>query len=1057
MTNPETQICPKCGAEVPDSAPNQPCPACLMKMGLDSSMDSADSPAFAATTPQAGGFVPLQAAAIAEHFPHLEIMELLGQGGMGAVYKARQTKLDRLVALKIIRPESAEDPAFAERFNREARTLARLNHPGIVGVHDFGEIEINAGSLPSGGTLFFFIMEYVDGLNLRQLMESQELVSDQTLTIIPQICEGLQFAHDEGVVHRDIKPENILIDSRGNVKIADFGLAKLAEQSADNFTLTGTHQVMGTPRYMAPEQMGGSRGVDHRADIYSLGVVFYELLTGEVPMGQFEPPSKKTAVDARLDDVVLRALASEPERRFQSAGELKSRVNAISSVNAGSTAGTQSEMPPMPRPGVSTIMEREAVAAWHWVAGEADSTQQDSRPELPALLMVLLSIAGCLSVVLPWIDVEIVKPKAPPVMGSTMDMAEVQTGGYLPCLMQDAGFALPVGNSGSINEHHHTFNGLDKWPGLTVCGTFALLTLLLIALPAKHRRMVRWSLLMTLLAGLALLHTFLFKLEVDLSSVHVPPGQMRLSDATGQDARRTVSGEIAAAFRQPERHFVMFQEAYAQDSLPRLEEVDHRLTYRAGFYCALSMSITMLVLSATGIRHAVAHRDGDSLQPKHPGLPLGHVHFSAPQSPDIRERIKSHFFGLGYQLAQEDSKKWVFHRGRRLAGLTSTDIKAFDTTLTVRANAGAMGVVWVNCRWNVHTMGAMISDGSIAVLEAEGHSLDSSLNSDEVDVAPVTENRSEHSSNANDSDRGIGAGIAASPVPPPQNHTADNLTDSWQQKANELDEMQSVVEGPATAVMAVGMLLAIGSLIGLIVCMNSSLDEETTLLCVPGMIIGPLMAFGGWQMRRLRSLGLSMVGAIFGLIPFNPGALLCIPLSIWAIRVLNQPDVRNAFIVRARQRKLDAERSVESRFSRKAIFAACLIPVFFFFVPLTLVPVWALRSETSVGTPPLFAILMIGMPALLAPFLTTILGFMAVSDIRHSNGQLTGLGLALVDAAFFPFLLLNVLICGACWFGLEHAGAPEATREMLVLIVACLLALWNALAGWWLWKKLQIR
>jgi hypothetical protein len=874
------------------------------------------------------------------------------------------------------------------------------------------------------------------------------------LTIVPQICEGLQFAHDEGVVHRDVKPENILIDSRGNVKIADFGLAKLAENSAENFTLTGTHQVMGTPRYMAPEQMGGSRGVDHRADIYSLGVVFYELLTGEVPMGQFEPPSKKTPVDARLDDVVLRALASEPERRFQSASELKSSVNAISSINADSMANAPSASFPPPRPGVSTIMEREAVAAWRWVAGEADSAQQDSRPELPALLMVLLSIAGCLSVVLPWIDVEIVKPKAPPAMGSAMDMAEVQTGGYLPCFMQDEGFALPVGNSATINEHHHTFNGLDKWPGLTVCGTFALLTLLLIALPAKHRRMVRWSLLMTLLAGLALLHTFLFKLEVNLSSVDVPPGQMRLSDATGQDARQRVSGEIAAAFRQPERHFVMFQEAYVQDSLPRLDEVDHRLTYRAGFYCALSMSITMLVLSATGIRHAIAHGSGDSLQTEHPGLPLGHVHFSARQSPDIRERIKSHFFGLGYQLVQENTKKCVFHRQRKHAGLPSTDILAFDTTLTIRANAGAMGVVWVNCRWNLRTLGAMVSNDSIAVLEAEGHKLEAWLNAENFDTSLAAEHSADRSSNVAEDGSSKRTETGSTPTQQPQNELTGEQSNSRQHKRRNLDEMQAVVEGPATALMAVGMLLAIGSLL---VCMNSPLDDQTALICVPGTIIGPMMAFGGWQMRRLSSLGLSMVGAIFGLIPFNPGALLCIPLSIWAIRVLNQPDVRNAFIVRARQRKLDTERCVESRFSRKAIFAACLIPVFFFFVPLTLAPVWALQSETSVGTPPLFAILLIGMPTVLAPFLTTILGFMAVTDIRRSNGQLTGLGLALVDAAFFPILLLNVLICGACWFGLKSTGAPDATREMLVLVVAVMLALWNALAGWWLWKQLQIR
>ena len=163
-------------------------------------------------------------------------------------------------------------------------------------------------------------------------MRAGELTPQQALAIVPQICEALQFAHDEGVVHRDIKPENILLDKRGRVKIADFGLAKLAAGSPDEFTLTGTHQVMGTPHYMAPEQMEGSHAVDHRADIYSLGVVFYEMLTGEVPMGHFEPPSKKVEIDVRLDEVVLRALDREPERRYQHASEVKTDVESISAI-----------------------------------------------------------------------------------------------------------------------------------------------------------------------------------------------------------------------------------------------------------------------------------------------------------------------------------------------------------------------------------------------------------------------------------------------------------------------------------------------------------------------------------------------------------------------------------------------------------------------------------------------------------------------------------------------------------------------------------------------------
>jgi tRNA A-37 threonylcarbamoyl transferase component Bud32 len=310
------------------------CPKCLLAAGLESDdreKGAQGGGSHAPTTPHSGSFVPPDAAWLATHFPQLEILELLGHGGMGAVYKARQPRLDRLVALKIIRPESADDPAFAERFNREARMLARLSHPHIVAVYDFGEVEVSQAAVSEPPRkLYFFLMEYVEGTNLRQLLQMGELTPQQALAIVPQICEALQFAHDEGIVHRDIKPENILLDKRGRVKIADFGLAKLAAGWPQEFTLTGTHQVMGTPRYMAPEQMEGSHAVDHRADIYSLGVVFYEMLTGEVPMGHFEPPSKKVEVDVRLDEVVLRTLAREPQRRYQHASDLKSQVECIS-------------------------------------------------------------------------------------------------------------------------------------------------------------------------------------------------------------------------------------------------------------------------------------------------------------------------------------------------------------------------------------------------------------------------------------------------------------------------------------------------------------------------------------------------------------------------------------------------------------------------------------------------------------------------------------------------------------------------------------------------------
>jgi tRNA A-37 threonylcarbamoyl transferase component Bud32 len=295
-------------------------------MGLGSAVP--DPAGAGHTSAYGGGFIPPSPRELAGRFPQLEILELLGQGGMGAVYKARQPGLDRLVAVKILPPQAGRDPAFAERFGREARALARLNHPHIVAVHDFG----------LAGELYYFLMEYVDGVNLRQLLRERRLSPQEALKIVPQICEALQFAHDEGIVHRDIKPENILVDRKGRVKIADFGLAKLLGRTGADFSLTSTHQVMGTMHYMAPEQMGRPLEVDHRADVYSLGVVFYEMLTGELPVGRFDPPSRRVQIDVRLDEVVLRALENKPEQRYQHISEIKSDLESIASAPPGMPA-----------------------------------------------------------------------------------------------------------------------------------------------------------------------------------------------------------------------------------------------------------------------------------------------------------------------------------------------------------------------------------------------------------------------------------------------------------------------------------------------------------------------------------------------------------------------------------------------------------------------------------------------------------------------------------------------------------------------------------------------
>jgi serine/threonine protein kinase len=269
----------------------------------------------------------------------LEILECLGRGGMGVVYKARQKALNRFVALKILAPERSTDPGFAERFTAEARTLASLNHPNIVTIHDFGE---------SGG-FYHLVMEYVDGVNLRQAMTAGRFTPEQALAIVPPVCEALQYAHDHGVVHRDIKPENLLLDQQGRVKVADFGIAKLmgsataggpdaaaADKAPASAPPAGAGSIetlgasaAGTPQYMAPEQR--ARGpVDHRADIYSLGVVLYELLTGELPGHSLKNPSRRIQIDVRLDEVVLRALAVAPELRFPTATEFRTRVEALS-------------------------------------------------------------------------------------------------------------------------------------------------------------------------------------------------------------------------------------------------------------------------------------------------------------------------------------------------------------------------------------------------------------------------------------------------------------------------------------------------------------------------------------------------------------------------------------------------------------------------------------------------------------------------------------------------------------------------------------------------------
>jgi len=279
-------------------------------------------------------FQPPTLEEMAVIFPQFEILELIGKGGMGAVYKVRQRELDRIVALKILPPAIGESPAFSNRFTREAKALAKLNHPGIVTLHEFGQAD----------GLYFILMEFVDGVNLAQLMRTGRISPREALAIVPQICDALQFAHDQGIVHRDIKPENILLDRHGRVKVADFGIAKVVASICEDPVRSGKIPVptdqtlagnlMGTPQYMAPEQIDHPADVDHRADIYALGVVFYQMLTGELPGKNLQAPSRKVQIDVRLDEIVLKAMEKKPEQRYQQASVMKTRVESFEEDNS---------------------------------------------------------------------------------------------------------------------------------------------------------------------------------------------------------------------------------------------------------------------------------------------------------------------------------------------------------------------------------------------------------------------------------------------------------------------------------------------------------------------------------------------------------------------------------------------------------------------------------------------------------------------------------------------------------------------------------------------------
>lgn len=262
-----------------------------------------------------------------------DLGQIVGRGGMAEVYEGTDTRLNRRVAVKVLRGDLARDPMFLERFRREAQSAAGLNHPNIVAIYDTGEDEIDGVTVP------YIVMEFVDGVTLRQMLTNgPRIMPERGLEIIAGTLAALDYAHRHGIIHRDIKPANIMINSHGDAKVMDFGIARAVSDAATS--VTATSAVMGTAQYLSPEQARGEV-VDARSDIYSAGCVIYELLTGNPPFnGETpvsiayqhvnEPPKSPSDFDpsipATLDSIVLHALAKHPSQRYQTAAEFRADV-----------------------------------------------------------------------------------------------------------------------------------------------------------------------------------------------------------------------------------------------------------------------------------------------------------------------------------------------------------------------------------------------------------------------------------------------------------------------------------------------------------------------------------------------------------------------------------------------------------------------------------------------------------------------------------------------------------------------------------------------------------
>src|SRR5215470_8793913 len=357
-------VCPVCAVQNPETASE--CGKCHTPLPISKSQATLGDDAKTLNDPSTSAdwsvaVSPPTGAPASDDLPtgsvlagRYEILQLLGRGGMGAVYKARDSELDRTVAIKLIRAEFAKNPEILRRFKQELILARQVTHKNVIRIFDLGQDD----------GIKFITMDFVEGQDLRQLLrENGKLPPEQAARVMLQICRALEAAHGEGVIHRDLKPQNIMLDGNGRVYVMDFGIARSAYVPG----MTQTGALIGTPEYMSPEQARGEKLTEH-SDIFSLGIIFYELLTGKSPypgdaplatlwkrlMEKPKPPMDVVpGIPKPLNDIVMKALEIEPEHRWASAREMAQQLE----IFLGPIAGSSTIFLPAPKP-----------AYWKWAS-----------------------------------------------------------------------------------------------------------------------------------------------------------------------------------------------------------------------------------------------------------------------------------------------------------------------------------------------------------------------------------------------------------------------------------------------------------------------------------------------------------------------------------------------------------------------------------------------------------------------------------------------------------------------------------------------------------------